>query len=125
MRALSHPTGTTGKSLCARQPPLCQTQSSPEVGGLSYRPAGLAFRGYCMASILPFLRETMFNSEVTRIMGEAYDFATAGLRDTGQPAVVQEIIAQRIIDLVGSGERDPQKLANLALQSLGIAAKQA
>jgi hypothetical protein len=74
-----------------------------------------------MAGILPFIKEGSFSPDVTQIMGEAYDHATRGLHDTGQPALVQEIIAKRIVDLAGSGERDPQKLANLALQSLGIA----
>jgi hypothetical protein len=73
-----------------------------------------------MSSILHFIKETSFSPDVARIMGEAYDRATRGLHDTGQPAVVQEIIAKRIIELAGNGEHDPQTLANLALQSLGI-----
>jgi hypothetical protein len=74
-----------------------------------------------MASILPFIKETSFSPDLTQIMGEAYDRATKGLHDTGQPAVVQEIIAKRIVGLAGRGERDPQTLARLALESLGIA----
>jgi RecJ-like exonuclease len=54
-------------------------------------------------------------------MGDAMDCATKDLRDTGQPAIVQEIIAKRIVDIAASGERDPQKLASMALHSLGIA----
>jgi hypothetical protein len=73
-----------------------------------------------MSSILPFIKETSFSPDVTQLMGEAYEHATRGLHDSGQPAVVQEIIAKRIIELAGSGERDPQNLASLALQSLGI-----
>ena len=65
-----------------------------------------------------------FSPEVTQIMGDAIDCATKGLRDTGQPDVVQEIIAKRIVDLAANGERDPQKLANMALHSLGIATRE-
>jgi hypothetical protein len=52
-----------------------------------------------MASILPFIRDKSdFDDEATRIMGEALDAACVGLPDTGQPAVVREIIAKRIIE---------------------------
>lgn len=57
-------------------------------------------------------------------MGDAFDCVTKGLRDTGQPDVVQEIIAKRIVDLAANGELDPQKLANMALHSLGIATRE-
>ena len=57
-------------------------------------------------------------------MGDAFDCATNGLQDTGQPGVVQEFIAKRIVDLAASGERDPQKLASMALHSLGIAPRE-
>ena len=51
-----------------------------------------------MASILPFIRnKSDFDDEATRLMGEAFDAACKGLRDTGQPIVVQEVIAKRII----------------------------
>jgi hypothetical protein len=53
--------------------------------------------------------------------GEAYDHATKTLHGSGQHTVVQQVIANRIVDLAGSGERDPPKLAGMALQSLGIA----
>ena len=44
-----------------------------------------------MASILPFIRDKSdFDDEATRLMGEAMDAAYKGLRDTGQPIVVQE-----------------------------------
>jgi hypothetical protein len=57
-------------------------------------------------------------------MGDAFDCITKGLHDTGQPDVVQEIIAKRIVELARDGERDPQKLANMALHSLGIATRE-
>ena len=74
-----------------------------------------------MGSIRPFLKTTSFSPETTRIMGEAYEHATRDLHDTGQPCIVQEIIAKRIIHLAALGERDPQRLAMTALESLGIA----
>ena len=57
-----------------------------------------------MASILPFTRDKSdFDDETTRLMGEAFDAACKGLRDTGQPSVVQEVIAKRIIKAAMKG----------------------
>jgi hypothetical protein len=73
-----------------------------------------------MASILPFVRNKLdFDDEVTRLMGEAFDAACRGLRDTGQPAIVREIIARRIIKAATKGERDPAHLRAAGLAALG------
>ena len=73
-----------------------------------------------MASILPFVRlRSDFPDDVTRIMGEAFDAACKELHDTGQPPIVQEIIAKRIIAAARTGERDVRRLRNLALAALG------
>jgi hypothetical protein len=64
-----------------------------------------------MATVLPFIRYNLdFDDETTRLMGEAFDAACKGLRDTGQPIVVQEVIAKRIIKATMKGERDPARL---------------
>ena len=44
------------------------------------------------------MNKSDFDDEATRIMGEAFDTACEGLQDTGQPALVREIIAKRIIE---------------------------
>jgi len=73
-----------------------------------------------MASILPFIRDkSVFDDEAARLMGEAMDAACEGLRDTGQPALVREIIAKRIIEAAKKGERDPVRLRNAGLAALG------
>jgi hypothetical protein len=72
-----------------------------------------------MTSMFP-LAENAFSPEDTIAMGRAYDLATRSLFDTGQPQVVQEVIAKRIVGFAESGERDPRRLAILALRSLGI-----
>jgi hypothetical protein len=71
------------------------------------------------ADIVPFLRGRSFDDEATRVLGEAYDKARAMLHDSGQPLVVQEVIAKRIIDIATTGERDPDELARRALYELG------
>ena len=52
-------------------------------------------------------------------MGEAFDAANKELHDAGQPAIVQEIIAKRIIAAASLGERDVVRLRDVALAALG------
>jgi hypothetical protein len=75
-----------------------------------------------VASILPFIRKagTVFDDRVTAIMGDAFDRACKELHDTGQPPIVYEVIARRIIDGARSGERDPVRLRNVGLAALGL-----
>jgi hypothetical protein len=74
-----------------------------------------------MASILPFIKhETVFDEAATRAMGDAFDAVCKSLRDKGQPEIVYEVIARRIIDAAKKGERDPQRLraaGTIGLQS--------
>ena len=62
----------------------------------------------------------VFDADVTRVMGVAYEAAKSMLHDRGQPALVREVIARKIVDLAGMGERDPEALARRALEELGL-----
>lgn len=74
-----------------------------------------------MASIIPFIRpRSDFNDDVTRIMGEAFDAASKELHDSGKPAIVQEIIAKKIIAVASLGERDVTRLRDVALAAFGL-----
>jgi hypothetical protein len=53
-------------------------------------------------------------------MGEAFDAACQELHDKGQPQLVYEVIARRIIDAAKKGERDPVQLRNVGLAGLGF-----
>ena len=72
------------------------------------------------ATIIPFLDGRSFDPETTAVMGLAYDQACRGMYDKGQPGIVQELIAKGVIAAAQSGERDPDKLARLALETIGI-----
>jgi hypothetical protein len=75
---------------------------------------------FTVASILPFLRaERHFDDEATRLMGKAFDAACESLDDTGQPIIVREALARRIIEAAKRGERDPDRLRDIALAALG------
>jgi hypothetical protein len=71
------------------------------------------------AAIVPIFRDSGFDAEETRALGEAYDIACRSLHPTGPPPVVQQILARKIIDLAQRGERDPDRLAANALTNLG------
>jgi len=74
-----------------------------------------------MATVLPFvLNRFDFDDEATRIMGEAFEAASKGLHDSGQTALVREIIAKRIIKAATRGERDAVRLRNAGLAALAI-----
>ncbi len=72
------------------------------------------------AIIIPLLNDASFDPAVTQAMGEAYDKARQMLHDRGQPDVVQEVIERSIIEVAKTGERDPVRLAERALNALGI-----
>jgi hypothetical protein len=73
-----------------------------------------------MNTILPSFSTAAFDEEATAAMAEAYDKACQSMHDWGQPDIVKEIIAKRIIELAGKGERDPDRLCERALRALGF-----
>lgn len=71
-----------------------------------------------MGSILPFLPRGIFDDAATKVMGAAFDAARKALDDTGQPELVQEVMARRIIVAARKGERELTKLRDAALTAL-------
>ena len=72
-----------------------------------------------MLDVTNLFRGTAFEPEVVKALCDAYDRALRSLYDSGQPDLVNEIIAKRIISLAQQGERDPGKLCSGALSALG------
>jgi hypothetical protein len=70
------------------------------------------------ASIIQFLPRGIFDDAATKLMGEAFDAACSAMHDTGQPHVVYEVMAKRIIAAAAKGERDPMRLRDAALAAL-------
>jgi hypothetical protein len=72
-----------------------------------------------VGQLLDCLRPTdAFDPDALEKLGTAYDLAVAALDDIGQPTVVREAIAQRIIRAAQKGERDPAELCSMALVAL-------
>ena len=69
----------------------------------------------------PFLKGASFDAEHVKAMGTAFDSVIRELHDNGkQSSVVRKAIAERIIALAKSGERDPDKLCEHAMDALGV-----
>ncbi len=66
-----------------------------------------------------FAEHGPFETEAGAAMSEAYEAALEELDDTGQPQIVLEIIAERIIAAARGGECDPVRLRAAALRGLG------
>jgi len=53
-------------------------------------------------------------------MDIAYAKACKMLHDKGQPSLVQEVMAGRIIKIVEAGERDPDRICQRVMADLGL-----
>ena len=69
--------------------------------------------------ITPFLKSRVFDPEIAKAMGVAFEKVcrTLGLAQTSDPAT--EAVAKVIIDLADAGERDPEQLYQRALAHFG------
>ena len=69
-------------------------------------------------SVLPFIPIGLFDEPTIRIIGHAFDAACRELHDTGQPAVVHEVMIKRIVAAARKGEHDATRLRDAALTGL-------
>ncbi len=70
-------------------------------------------------SIHSFVKPGAFEPEAVTVMSQAFDAACKELSDTGQPQIVLEVIAERIIAAASIGERDPVRSREAALRGFG------
>jgi hypothetical protein len=68
---------------------------------------------------MPMRSRGAFGPEAIAEMNEILDAAFEKLQDSGEPDVVREIIAMRIIAAAKLGERDPARLLEAALRGSG------
>jgi hypothetical protein len=74
-----------------------------------------------MGQALTFIPpDANFDPETAAMLGAVFDKVIASLRDGGQPEIVREAIAKRIITLAANGERNPDLLCEAALAALGV-----
>jgi len=70
-------------------------------------------------NIIQLFHNADLDEDSIQVLSHAYDKACRSMHDRGQPYLVSEIIAQRMIALARAGERDPDKLCASALMALG------
>jgi len=73
---------------------------------------------------MPFrhlLEGGVFSAEQLTVMAQAYEAVRQKLHDRGQPAVVNEVVAHRIIELPQRETLTARQLAERALAPLGLA----
>jgi hypothetical protein len=70
------------------------------------------------ARIFEFVTAGEFDDVATKAMCQAFDAAAKQLQDTGQPTIVLEVLAHRIVEAAKRGERDPDHLRDIALAAL-------
>ena len=69
-------------------------------------------------SVVPFdCFRNYFDDTTTRIMGEAYEAACKALRGN-EPVVVHEVLAKRILHAARMGERNSERLRDIALAGI-------
>ena len=73
--------------------------------------------------ITPFLKSRVFEPEVTRAMGIAFENTCKSIKLLDRSDPLNEIIAMRIIALASSGEHDPDRLYADALAAFKPAAE--
>ena len=68
--------------------------------------------------IFPSVELHAVGPETIAAMGEAYEAALNELHDTGQPEIVRDVIAERIVAAAKLGERDPVRLREAGLAGM-------
>jgi hypothetical protein len=73
--------------------------------------------GASVMPIGPYLSKQAFGPEVTHAMGIAFDAVCRALAIGNSGVVHPRIVARKIIELAQMGERDPERLRDLALET--------
>ncbi len=72
------------------------------------------------APFAPQFSQASSDPRLIGVMGIAYAKACKMLHDKGQPALVQEVMATRIINVVKGGELDPDRICQRVMAELGL-----
>jgi hypothetical protein len=81
----------------------------------------LVANGGAMTSIVQFISGAVFDAADIKVMSDAYAMAIEEVYSFGRPnAIVEGVMATRIINLTKGGERDPIRLRESALAACGF-----
>jgi hypothetical protein len=68
--------------------------------------------------LTPYLTEGVFDPPAIEAMTAAFKAACLALKLADKDDHLKEIVARKIIEIAGTGERDPQRLCDLVLLAL-------
>ena len=68
--------------------------------------------------LTPFLKENTFDPETIKAMSAAFEAVCEALRLTPRSDPITEIVARKVIEVAGTGERDPERIRDLVLLGL-------
>jgi hypothetical protein len=68
--------------------------------------------------LTPYLTEGVFDPAAIAAMRAAYEVACASLGLVDKTGPFNEIVARKVIEIAGTGERDPERLSDLVLVAL-------
>jgi hypothetical protein len=72
-------------------------------------------------SVLPVLESSALDPETLNVAAQVYDIAREDLRLQNHTDPLTRLLAEKVVEVVQTGQRDPQYLARLAVDALGAA----
>jgi hypothetical protein len=68
--------------------------------------------------LTPFLKEATFDPQAIDAMSAAFEAACGSLQLVNRSDPLAEIVARKVIEVAGTGERDPRRICELVLLAL-------
>jgi hypothetical protein len=68
--------------------------------------------------LTPFLKEAAFDPQAIEAISAAFEAVCASLQLVNRSDSVAEIVARKVIEVAGTGERDPVRIRDLVLLAL-------
>jgi len=72
----------------------------------------------CSLPLTPFLKGADFDPQAIEAMSAAFEAVCASLQLLKRTDPVTEIVARMVVEVAGTGERDPERIRDLVLLSL-------
>ena len=68
--------------------------------------------------LTPFLKEATFDPEAIKAMSAAFEAVCESLQLVNRSDAMTEIVARKVIEVAGTGERNPERIRDLVLLAL-------
>jgi len=68
--------------------------------------------------LTPFLKEATFDPQAINAMSTAFEAVCEALQLVTRSDPLTEIVARKVIEVAGAGERDPERIRDLVLLAL-------